>query len=356
MNPIQLELDRIVEKGVPGAFVYIEASDGSSEFYTAGWADLATKQRMSPDFRYRVGSTTKTFTAVVILQLVAEGKLSLQDTVKDLLPDLPVPNRESMTIEHLLRMRSGLFDFEDDSHLSGNFEAHLLPWKLSEVISLGISHPPLFSPGTRFSYCNTNFCLLEQIIIETTGRSLGDGFSSRILSPLHLTNTSYPAESDLILPEPYIRGYERTGNGWRECSQVFFGRGDGALISTARDMARFFRSLLIERRLISETLLAQMMSIISDVPPAEEAYGLGLMADTLSCGTIWGHAGGGYGYGNLPYLSLDTGTFGLFMRNGSAGFHGTTGPEIMEIPRLSGEIRSLIYAKDNGEQRKFDNL
>jgi D-alanyl-D-alanine carboxypeptidase len=92
MHPIQMELNRIVDLGLPGAFAYVEDANGTSQFHTAGFADLTTRRRMTPDCRYRVGSTTKTFTAVVTLQLVAEGKLALHDTLRDRLPDLPIPN------------------------------------------------------------------------------------------------------------------------------------------------------------------------------------------------------------------------------------------------------------------------
>src|SRR5829696_2013767 len=92
MNPFDAEVNRLVEAGLPGAFIYIEDADGTSEFHTAGYADLETRQVMTPTMHYRVGSTTKTFTAVVVLQLIAEGKLALEDSMQKLLPDLPIPN------------------------------------------------------------------------------------------------------------------------------------------------------------------------------------------------------------------------------------------------------------------------
>ena len=346
MHPIQAELNRLVEAGVPGAFAYLEDRDGASRCFTAGWADVAMRQRMTPGSHYRVGSTTKTFTAVVLLQLVAEGKLALHDTLEERLPDLAIPNAHFLTVEHLLRMRSGLFDFEDDASLAGNLDAHLTPWSLADVIWLGIRQPAAFPPGARFSYCNTNFCLLELIIERLTGHSLGDELAQRILGPLGMAGASYPAADDLTLPEPYIRGYERTQAGWRECSQVFFGRGDGALLSTAPDLARFFRALLLDQALLPDGLLSQVMAVVRDDPPAEEAYGLGLIADPLPCGTVWGHGGGGYGYVHLPYLRLETGRFAVFMRNGSYGFHATADPALRERPRLSPEIRAMAYTMD----------
>jgi len=174
MTTIQTELDQIVAEHFPGAFLYIEEASGSSRFYTSGFADLANKMRMKPDSRYRVGSTTKTFTAVVTLQLVHEGRLALADTLELHLAEFNVPNASIITIEHLLRMRSGLFDFEEDDALKGSLEAHLKPYRLAEAVQMGVRHPALFMPGEKFSYSNTNFCLLEMIIERITGNSLSD--------------------------------------------------------------------------------------------------------------------------------------------------------------------------------------
>ena len=156
MDHVQAELDRLVEGGLPGAFAYVDDADGTSSFWTAGVADLATGAVMTPRTHYRIGSTTKTFTAVVVLQLLGEGRLSLDDLVQDLLPDLPIPNGGRLTVEHLFRMRSGLFDFEDDPSLLGDLQAHLRPVPLARVIELALRGPTSFEPGERFEYCNSD--------------------------------------------------------------------------------------------------------------------------------------------------------------------------------------------------------
>lgn len=161
----------MVQAGLPGAFVYTKNADGASQFFTAGVADLTTERRMTPDSRYRVGSTTKTFTAVVTLQLIAAGQLAFGHTVQQWLPELPIPNTDYLTIEHLLRMRSGLFDFVDDPSLL-SLNANLKPYRLQDVVQLGIKHPPTFSPESRFAYWNTNYCVLEMIIERATGNLL----------------------------------------------------------------------------------------------------------------------------------------------------------------------------------------
>lgn len=347
MDPIQTELNSLVRAGLPGVFVYVEDAHEAPRFYTAGYADLATRRRMTPDSHYRIGSTTKAFTAVVVLQLVGEGRLALDDTLRDCLPDLPAPHRDTLTVEHLLRMRSGLFDFEDDPSLLGSLDAHLSPVSLRRAVQLGIEHPALFPPGARYAYCNTNYCILELVVERIAGHGLGVEFERRIFRPLELERTRYPGEEDLTLPEPYIRGYERTGDGWRECSHVFFGRGDGAIISTAPDLAKFFRALLIERALLGDELLDRMMHVLPDDPPAEEAYGLGLMPQSLPCGTVWGHSGGGFGYGNLPYLRLETGRFAAFMRNGSYGFKA---PSDAQAPPFTPAFRARVYGREFGDE------
>jgi D-alanyl-D-alanine carboxypeptidase len=330
MDSTQAELDRLVDGGLPGAFVYLKDGDGTARFWTAGVADLDTGARMTPTSHYRIGSTTKTFTAVVVVQLIGEGRLALDDLIQERLPDLPIPNGDRLTVEHLLRMRSGLFDFEDDPSLVGNLEAHLRPVSLAHVNELAVRGPTKFLPGQRFEYCNSNFCLLEAIVERVMGRGLGDEMRERIFEPLGLSQTTYPEEDDLSLPEPYIRGYDRTDDGWRECSIEFFGRGDGAIVSTAADVARFFRALLVERTLLASDLLELMMSEVPDAEPTElkmfgvstpVRYGLGLFSHPIECGTVWGHSGGGYGYVHAPFVRLDTGRIAIVMRSASFGFH-----------------------------------
>jgi D-alanyl-D-alanine carboxypeptidase len=349
---VQAELDRMVEGGLPGAFVYVEDADGSSSFRTAGVADLATGAVMTPETHYRIGSTTKTFTAVVVLQLIGEGRLSLGDLVQDLLPDLPIPNADRLTVEHLLRMRSGLFDFEDDPSLLGNLEAHLRPVPLARVVELALRGPTSFEPGERFEYCNSNFCLLQVAVERLTGRALADEMRARIFEPAGLARTSYPDEDDLSLPEPYVHGYDRAGDGWFDCSFEDFGHGDGAVVSTAADTARFFRALLLDRTLLAPELVAAMMSVGPDAPPAQLTlsgsptpidYGLGLYSHRISCGTVWGHTGGGFGYSHAPFVRLDTGRTAIVMRNASFGFRQLTYAALDKRLAFSLDFRSSLF-------------
>lgn len=332
-------LRQMTRDGVPGAFILVDHPDGSAEFLTAGVADLATGALMSPDSHYRIGSSTKTFTAVVVLQLVAEGRLALDAPVAAWVPEFDLPHAEVLTVEHLLRMRSGLFDFEDHPSLLGDLDAHRVAVSLQQVLEMGLRGRPTFRPGDRFEYCNTNFCLLERIVERVTGRTLGEELAERVLAPLHMCTHDLPVRGHLSLPEPFIRGYDRTGGGWQDCSEEFFGRGDGAIISTALDVSRFFRGLL-GGLLLPPPLLNQMMTIVRDDPPPRFAYGLGLIADELPSEVVWGHSGGGFGYRHWPFLSWETQTFAVFRVNGTYGFRTSTAPPTAEFPI---ETRALAY-------------
>jgi D-alanyl-D-alanine carboxypeptidase len=333
------QLARLVGGGLPGAFVLVEDSDGSSTFRSAGVADRSAGRSIHQFDRYRIGSTTKTFTAVVMLQLVSDAKVELDDRVVERLPELDGTCDGALTVEHLLRMRSGLFDFEDDPDLLGDLDAHLVPHSLSEVLEMGFAGPQRFRPGERFEYCNTNFCVLERIIERATGRSLGQEFDDRIFGPLGMAASSYPDANDLTLPEPFIHGYHWTPSGWRDCSEVFFGRGDGAIISSAPDVARFLRALL-DGDLVSTELLGAMRAVVDDDPPAEERYGLGLIADELPHGLVWGHSGGGFGYRHWPFLDTTSGRLVICMTNGTSSFR--TAPTL-DLPQFSASGRSLMY-------------
>jgi len=125
---------------------------------------------MAAEDHYRVGSTTKTFTAVVVLQLVAEGRLALDDLVASRLPGRAVANGDVLTVEHLLRMRSGLFDFEDGPSLLGHLDAHLAPYSLGEVLDLGLRGPASFRPGPQRTTCR---CLSRSSAGTTTRAPAG---------------------------------------------------------------------------------------------------------------------------------------------------------------------------------------
>jgi D-alanyl-D-alanine carboxypeptidase len=202
-----------------------------------------------------------------------------------------------------------------------DLDAHRKPISLDRMLDLGLGGPPAFRPGERYAYCNTNFVVLERIVETVTGRALGDELRDRVLGPLGLRATSYPDADDLSLPAPAWHGYDdEDGSGWRDCTATCFGRGDGALIATAPDIARFLRALL-GGALLPPALLQRMRTVLPDDPPAARDYGMGLIRERLpSDTTVWGHSGRGYGFVHSPFMDTGSGRVAVLVRNGTRGF------------------------------------
>ena len=235
---LQKDLDALVAAGAPGAILFIRDGDHTTRL-AAGLGDLARKTPMRAENHFKIASLTKTFTATVLLQLVSEGKLSLNDSVEQRLPGV-VPNGSKITIRQLLNHTSGLYDFEIDPrylkpYLAGNF-AHY--WSPRQLVEFGVSHKPLFAPGRGYSYSNTNYVVAQLIIERVTGRTIGAEFGRRIFAPLHLRQTSYPTKPGL--PRPYAHGYMLLGQP--PLTDVTglspsMAPGSGGIVSTMDDLA-----------------------------------------------------------------------------------------------------------------------
>jgi len=190
---------------VPGAVVILRTPNG--EFKTTyGVTTYHGKTPTSFDQHVRVGSNTKTWTTTVILQLVQEGRLRLGDPVAKYRPD--VPNGKNITIEQLLTMRSGLYNYSESLELNKTLDEH--PGKAftaEQLLAVSFKHPPVFAPGTKFGYSNTNTILLGLIAEKVEGQPLADIMRDRLFVPTGLKHTLLPAMNSNVIPEPYTHGY-----------------------------------------------------------------------------------------------------------------------------------------------------
>jgi D-alanyl-D-alanine carboxypeptidase len=197
---LQKDVDALVAAGVPGAILVVRKGDRTVRL-ASGLADVARKRPMHPADHFRIASLTKSYVAAVVLELVANRKLSLEDSVEQRLPGV-VPNGDKITIRQLLNHTSGLFDFAADPrvlkpYLKGNFGFHWAPRKL---VQIGVSHKPLFAPGARYGYSNTDYIVLGLIVEAVTGNSLGTELSGRIFRPLRLHATTFPTTLRIASP------------------------------------------------------------------------------------------------------------------------------------------------------------
>ncbi|MFJ9022638.1 serine hydrolase domain-containing protein [Streptomyces sp. NPDC102259] len=231
-----------------------------------------------PD-HFRAGSITKTFLATVVLQLAAEHRLSLSDTVESHLPGLvrgAGNDGRALTLRSLLTHTSGLYDFTRDTEGT-------VPVLPLQAVRIAVTHPP--ADRGRFAYSNTNYVLLGLVVEQVTGRSYAMEAERRIISPLRLTGTSFPG-SHTSLPSPHGRAYDPDGTDVTELDPRVAGAA-GELVTTLADLDRFYAALL-GGALLPPRVLREML----DTRTAHGSYGMGLFPAKLPCGvTVWGHNG-----------------------------------------------------------------
>jgi D-alanyl-D-alanine carboxypeptidase len=289
---LQRALDAVVRSGAPGAIVLVR-DDRHAVRLASGFGDLATRRPLRPGDRVRVGSVTKTFVATVVLQLAAEGRLGLDDPIERWLPGL-IPGGAVITIRQLLNHTSGLPDYADDAFVRGLFDDPRRIWAPRELISRATTHPPLFAPGASFAYSSTGYIVLGLIVEAATGRPLADEVRRRIVVPVHLRATSLDAGPRIA--GRHAHGYTRYHGAHNalDISDIgqSFAWAAGALVSTADDLASFYRALL-GGRLLPPRLLAAMRPTI---PFEGQRWGLGLVETPHGCGRSLGHGGETLGY------------------------------------------------------------
>lgn len=357
-RPLGQLLGAVVTEGSPGALVLVD--DGASRRAAArGFAVLPTRAALRAGDRFRVGSITKTFVAVVALQLVAEGRLALRNTVERWLPGL-VPNGDRITVEDLLGHTSGLADYAGDAaFLRRTAREPARRWAPRELVRVALAQGPVAAPGKRFSYASTNYVLLGLIVERATGTTLQQELHRRILSPLRLTSTSFAPGTQVVgrrahgyAPSQHdgIVGSLATARDL-DTASASWGWAAGAIVSTAPDLSRFLGALL-QGRLLPERLLAPMR------PASGALYGLGLAAFRTPCGVAIGHTGNLLGTVSAAWSSPDGRRRVVAMSNSylptgaSSRYRAPSAPRRGVLPRpLDGPPRSRRSPRRRGRAR-----
>ncbi|MFK8909687.1 serine hydrolase domain-containing protein [Streptomyces sp. YS-3] len=312
-------MDAAVRDGVPG--VVGTAQDGGRVWNgDAGVADLRTGRERRAEDRYRVGSITKSFVATVVLQLEAEGRLSLDDTVDHWLPGVVRGNGHDgtkITLRMLLNHTSGIHNYSEDEAFgqrvfSTDFLRHRYDtYTPRQLTDIAMRHAPDFEPGTSWHYSNTNFILAGMVIEKATGHSYATEIERRVLRPLGLRSTSLPG-TDARMPGPSGRAYSKlsektTGTTYDVTAlNPSMGGSAGEMVSDSADLNRFYRAL-ITGALLPPRQLKEMTTTVPVGPESpDNRYGLGLMTTRLPCGTeVWGHDGGIHGSTSVAVTTKD---------------------------------------------------
>jgi D-alanyl-D-alanine carboxypeptidase len=319
---LQRDLKAIVATGVPGVLAEVRTG-GRTLRGTSGVANLSSRTPVNPSGFFRVGSVTKTFTSVVTLQLAAEHRLSLNDTVGRWLPGVVHGHGNDgskITIRELLQHTSGLHNYTNDLQARitspqayRKLEFH--QFSRTDLLKIALSHRPNFAPGKGWSYSNTNYILLGMIIEKVTHHSWADEVTRRIIKPLGLHHTYAPGNRTR-LPRPHATGYlifSKTVRVNTTAENMSWARSAGELISTAADQTRFWGALgrgeLLRPAQLREmhTTVAAKGGDSASVPGSR--YGLGIFSVPLSCGGhYWSHEGDVPGYNTVGAVSPDAKT------------------------------------------------
>lgn len=346
---LQRDADALRDAGVTGVSVRMETPDGVRTA-RSGVGDLRTGKAVPRDGYVRIGSTTKTYVATVLLQLVGEGRLSLDDTVDRWLPGVvrgQGNDGREITLRQLLQHTSGLPEYVQDVvpdlSAAGYREHRRTTYTSEQRVAFAMTHPPSFAPGTSWEYSNTNYILAGMVIKAVTGRSWDQEVHARILRPLRLTHTVTPG-TDPRLPRPHARNYQQFEPAGPMTDTTlaylpFDGDADGSILATAADTNRFF-SALLAGRLLAPGQLAEMRRTIAlpDRPGevAGERDGLGIFWTPLTCGGgYWGHSGSSFGTLAFPATTADGRT------SITVAVHSRPGDEDTAVHQLHG-ITNLI--------------
>ncbi|GAB2804779.1 serine hydrolase domain-containing protein [Lentzea nigeriaca] len=282
-DAVQTVLDRYQAQAGPGAAVH-----SASGTRTAGTGKINEQRPITAADHFRIGSQTKTFTASVVLQLVDEGRVELDVPISRYLPGVVTGNYNGdvITVRQLLQHTSGLVRDVRDARANpdGTFT-------LAELVRSAMDEPAQSAPGAVLNYSNVGYLVIGMLIEKITGKRAGDVITERIIRPLGLTETEFPAPGSRALKSPFLNGYIGGRLGpfffWTEATtaiELSFWSTAGAMSSTLDDIQRFYRAL-IGGRVVSPAALAEMRRTFN-------SYGLALAQVPLTCGGVaWGHNG-----------------------------------------------------------------
>ncbi|UTA78783.1 beta-lactamase family protein [Halomonas sp. XH26] len=292
------------EAAAPGVIAGVVTPEGR---WSGAWgvADPETDAAMEVGMHTRIGSVTKTFTGTALMQLAEAGKLSLDDTIDQYVPG--VPNGDIITLRHLASMTSGLLSYtQADPFLDLFFSDPSLHYTPQDLLDFAFPGSPIFAPGEKFNYSNTNTVLLGLVIEQVTEQDIDTVFTSMILNPLGLTETTGP-DGAALMPEPYPQGFTLQGDAATPAApsnathwDPSWGWTAGGMISTLDDLLVYGRSLGTGKGLLGAE--AQQERLRSFPEPA--GYGI-----AMGCVDGWvGHTGELPGYNTTVFYDTTTDT------------------------------------------------
>jgi len=294
----------------------------------SGMSDPTIEEQITPEMLFDIGSTGKNYLAALILQLVEEGRLTLEDPLRKWLTDYPNVDN-NITVHQLLNHTSGIYDFVKHSRSPWQMAYKSTKMWTQEQILTDLVDKPYFSPGNGWHYSSTNYILLRMIVEKATGLKVSEEIKNRLLTPLNLDDTIIVDPLSPIPPGKII------ANNWlgdvvdlATKPQPWTATSPHLIYATAEDSAKWIHLLYHEKKVLSQKLLDQMLDFHSPTPnePPLSGYGLGVMfidselaekSFGVKGARMWGHGGSTLGFRSIVMYLPDYGTTISVMINGN---------------------------------------
>jgi CubicO group peptidase (beta-lactamase class C family) len=287
-----------------------------------GWASAQFDVPNSAETKFLIGSITKSFTAVAILQLEERGMLTVNDPISKYITELPAEIGDKVTIHHLLSHTSGVHSYTD---IVAVMARRTMPMTVEEIVGTFKDLPLDFEPGTNWSYSNSGYFLLGLIIERTSGQSYEDYLHEHLLTPAGMTSTGYAHNRKIL--KGMARGYTISPDGELVNALVVdmaWPYSAGALYSTVGDLYRWDRALRTDR-LINKKSKEKMYT------PVLQNYGYGWMTTTAHDREVIWHTGGIDGFSSIVQMFVDDDVCIVVLTNTDEGVSGRAASAIGAI-------------------------
>lgn len=230
-DTVQEQADEAIKHGFEGVIVYVDKKEESPSFYSAGWHNRTDKIQTKSDALFKIASISKLYDAVAVAKLVDDGRLSLDKTLGEYLPELrnKIKNTDKITLRMMVQHRSGIPNFTD----TPDYWA-APPESFEENIKLIENSPSNFEPGTDYEYCNTNYLLLNKIMDKVLGGDNFEFIQQEVLKPLQLSHT-YRSITEVNM--------ENVMSGYHIGHDADLKTDDLGMVATAKDVGNFLRAL-----------------------------------------------------------------------------------------------------------------
>jgi len=303
-----------------------------------GMANMEWDIPNEPNTKHRLGSITKQFTGMLILQLVAEGKLDLQKPITTYLPDYPKTTGDKITTHHLLTHTSGIPNYTSFPNFFKDESRN--PYTPKEFIIVFQDKDLDFEPGEKFSYSNSGYFLLGVIIEKLSGKTYEQMLHDNIFKPSGMNDTGYDNHVDIL--KNRATGYERDGRNYANSSYLDMSipYAAGSMYSTVEDLFKWDQVLYTNKLLPKEYMDMYFKPYISAFGNSEYAYGWAVGYETIgkSTDSIYtiGHGGGINGFNtNISRAPSDKSAIILLNNTGRA-----------PLNQMTRAIRGIMYDKE----------